>query len=151
MGSDRAERHVLVPVEPTPEMIDAAMIASVPAFRRDQAFAIWYKAMLSAAPPVQMEAVAWRWRLAGSGTWVHTRDEPKSEQFNEPNEIGKDIFVEPLYAHPAPPIPSGRDDIIEMCAKVADDYGRDGRLYKELACETADELAARIRALKGGA
>lgn len=59
-ATSRAERHVVVPVEPTPEMIDAAMVASVPAFRRDQAFAIWYKAMLSAAPPVQMEAVAWR-------------------------------------------------------------------------------------------
>jgi hypothetical protein len=36
---------------------------------------------------------------------------------------------------------------IEACAKVADDYSRDGRDYKEYACETADELAARIRAL----
>jgi len=34
----------------------------------------------------------------------------------------------------------------ELCAQVADDYGRDGRLSKEYACEVADELAARIRA-----
>jgi len=34
----------------------------------------------------------------------------------------------------------------EACAQIADNYARNGRLYKELACETADEVAARIRA-----
>lgn len=35
----------------------------------------------------------------------------------------------------------------ERCAMIADDYGREGdRLGKEFACETADEIAARIRA-----
>lgn len=35
----------------------------------------------------------------------------------------------------------------EACAKIADEYGREGdRFAKEYACETADELAARIRA-----
>jgi hypothetical protein len=34
----------------------------------------------------------------------------------------------------------------QRCAKIADDYGREGdRLSKEFACETADEIAARIR------
>ena len=33
----------------------------------------------------------------------------------------------------------------EECAKVADDYARDGRMEREYACEVADELAARIR------
>ncbi len=32
------------------------------------------------------------------------------------------------------------------CAEIADNYGREGdRLGKEFACETADEIAARIR------
>lgn len=34
----------------------------------------------------------------------------------------------------------------ERCAKIADNYGREGdRLSKEFACEVADEIAARIR------
>jgi len=40
-----------------------------------------------------------------------------------------------------------RAQVIEECAKVADNYARDGRVYKEYACETADEIAARIRSL----
>lgn len=41
-----------------------------------------------------------------------------------------------------------RARVIERCAMVADNYGREGdRLSKEYACEMADELAARIRAL----
>jgi hypothetical protein len=35
------------------------------------------------------------------------------------------------------------------CARVADDYARDGRFEKEFACETADEIAARIRNIRG--
>lgn len=35
----------------------------------------------------------------------------------------------------------------ERAAQVADNYARDGRTHKELACETADEIAARIRSL----
>ena len=39
-------------------------------------------------------------------------------------------------------------DAYEQAAKVCDDYGREGdRLSQEYACETADELASRIRAL----
>lgn len=37
----------------------------------------------------------------------------------------------------------------DRCAKLADDYARDGRTHKEYACETADELAARIRTSEG--
>ena len=40
-----------------------------------------------------------------------------------------------------------RAQVIEECADVADNYARDGRVYKEYACETADEIAARIRSL----
>jgi hypothetical protein len=36
---------------------------------------------------------------------------------------------------------------IEEAAQLCDDAFRDGRLDREYACETADELAARIRAL----
>ena len=45
---------------------------------------------------------------------------------------------------------SGKREGLEMAAALADNYGRDGRLSKEYACETADEIAARIRALKEG-
>jgi hypothetical protein len=41
-----------------------------------------------------------------------------------------------------------RDKALEEAALIADDYGRDGNLTKAYECETADELAARIRALK---
>ena len=37
---------------------------------------------------------------------------------------------------------------LEEAAKVADNYARDGRVYQEYACETADEIAAHIRAIK---
>lgn len=37
----------------------------------------------------------------------------------------------------------------EMAAETCDGYGREGdRLSKEYACETADEISARIRALQ---
>jgi isocitrate/isopropylmalate dehydrogenase len=38
-------------------------------------------------------------------------------------------------------------EALERAAQVADNYARDGRTHKELACETADEIAARIRSL----
>ena len=41
------------------------------------------------------------------------------------------------------------NDTLELAAKLADNYGREGdRIAKEFACETADEIAARIRQLK---
>lgn len=69
------------------------------------------------------------------------------------------LYAIPYYAHP--PVPIGGQispqadfksyelgrNLIEQCAKVADDYARDGRLEREYACETADEIASRIRAL----
>jgi hypothetical protein len=43
---------------------------------------------------------------------------------------------------------NGRREALEEAAGLCDGYGREGdRLYKEFACETADELSARIRAL----
>jgi hypothetical protein len=39
------------------------------------------------------------------------------------------------------------EQVLEEAAKVCDQYARDGRLSKEYACETADELAARIRSI----
>lgn len=38
-------------------------------------------------------------------------------------------------------------EALERAAMVADNYARDGRTHKEFACETADEIAARIRSL----
>lgn len=43
---------------------------------------------------------------------------------------------------------AGRLAGLEEAAVLCDKYERDGRDYKEYACETADEIAARIRALK---
>lgn len=54
----------------------------------------------AAALRLQQKPVAWRWRLVGSNTWVHRGKEPVAEDFNEPNVIGSDIIVEPLYAGP---------------------------------------------------
>lgn len=34
----------------------------------------------------------------------------------------------------------------ERCAIVADNYARNGRFDRQYACETADEIASRIRA-----
>ncbi len=45
-----------------------------------------------------------------------------------------------------------REAALEEAAKLCDAYGREGeRTAKEYACETADEIAARIRALPGSA
>jgi hypothetical protein len=41
-----------------------------------------------------------------------------------------------------------RNAILEEAAQIADNYARNGRTYRELACETADEIAARVRSLK---
>lgn len=57
--------------------------------------------LLAPAPSV---AVAWRWRLPSQpGSWVYQQKKPVPEQFNEPNDIGKDIIVEPLYLSPERP------------------------------------------------
>jgi len=40
-----------------------------------------------------------------------------------------------------------RKDALEEAAKLCDNFERDGRDWKEYACETADEIAARIRKL----
>jgi hypothetical protein len=42
----------------------------------------------------------------------------------------------------------GRRDGLMQAVRLCEHYGRDARLEKEFACETADELAAQIRALK---
>jgi hypothetical protein len=38
-------------------------------------------------------------------------------------------------------------EALEKAAQLCDGYAREGRLSQEYACETADEIAARIRAL----
>jgi hypothetical protein len=60
--------------------------------------------------------------------------------------------IKELQAALAHPERKEADEIVEECATIADNYGREGdRLSKEFACEMADELASRIRALKGTA
>lgn len=57
--SDRAERHVVVPVEPTDEMVMAVegQLTEARGWNAWSTQAV-YRAMIAAAPPVQMEAVA---------------------------------------------------------------------------------------------
>jgi hypothetical protein len=48
------------------------------------------------------------------------------------------------------PIPTYQDGIAEglrMAAELCDNYERNGQTYKEYSCETADEIASRIRTL----
>lgn len=69
-------------------------------------------AVLSAAPPVQMEAVAWR---------VGVPNNEYATLHEDVAEIARQHGYEitPLYASPVPS--SERDDIIEMCAKWHDE------------------------------
>lgn len=61
--------------------------------------------------------------------------------------IGRPFGFSGLYLVILEALRTVRRETLEEAAQVADNYARDGRTHKELACETADEIAARIRSL----
>lgn len=56
----------------------------------------------AAVPEGWAEPAAWRWRIAGGRIWVHSSEKPEpGKYFNDDIVVGRDVEVEPLYAHPA--------------------------------------------------
>jgi hypothetical protein len=97
------------------------------------------RSRLQPAAAREADPVAYRISQGAGWNYYDTLNERQLTRFKE---LG--WFIEPLYASPVPSS-SERDDIIEMCAKVVDEYSQIGMWT---ASETRQAIASTIRSLK---
>ena len=99
--------YKLVPVEPTPEMVEAAESAHMPF--GDMELAI--RMAILEAPVVEQEPVYWEYRIHAAGEWTDwmlLKDERagKSQRLELMDMLGAHGMkceIRPLYLHPQPP------------------------------------------------
>lgn len=107
---------VNVPREPTSEMLDAAVNRAGyteygPLVPESLIPEIW-RAMIAAAPKVEQEPVAWRYRTAPHRQWHFT-----SSRMDAGYEEEDGSEVQPLYTHPAP----ASDELLSKVIGISDD------------------------------